>query len=304
LAIQISQVEMEPKPAWLKIRPPTTDRYGGIKQTIRGLGLHTVCQEAHCPNMGECWSGGTATFMVLGDVCTRGCKFCAVGKGREGRAVDANEPKNLALAVREFGLDYVVITSVDRDDLPDQGAGHFAECVRELKRGVANVKVEVLIPDFRGDERLIKMVADAGPDVMAHNVETVERLQREVRDYRAGYAQSLGVLKFVKTLDKNIYTKSSVMLGLGESEEEVVQTMMDLRANDVDVLTLGQYLRPSLLHASVQEFVAPEKFERLKKKGEEMGFLYVASGPFVRSSYRAGELFIKGLMEKRAREER
>lgn len=286
----------EGKPQWLKIRPPTTGKFSGIKAKISELGLHTVCQEAHCPNMAECWSGGTATFMVMGDTCTRGCRFCAVGKAQEGRPLDPLEPAKLAQAVKEFGLDYVVITSVDRDELPDQGAGHFAKCIAEIKRECAGVLVEVLIPDFRGSEECVKKVVEAGPDVIAHNIETTAQMQKYVRDRRANYEQSLEVLKIVKRLDKKIYTKSSIILGMGEQEEDVLKAMGDLRGAGCDILTMGQYLRPSEVQMKVAEFVAPEKFGRLKKEGEAMGFLYVAAGPFVRTSYRAGELFIKALI--------
>jgi len=286
------------KPEWLKIRPPTTEKFGAIKGRIAALGLHTVCQEAHCPNMSECWSGGTATFMVMGDTCTRGCRFCAVAKAREGKPLDADEPAKLAEAVREFGLDYVVITSVDRDELPDQGAGHFAKCVAEIKRAVPGVLVEVLIPDFRGSEECIKTVVEAGPDVVAHNIETTREMQKFVRDRRAGYEQSLEVLRIVKNMNPKIYTKSSIILGMGETEEDVLVAMNDLRGAGCDILTMGQYLRPGEVQLKVEEFVRPEKFARLREAGERKGFLYVAAGPFVRTSYRAGELFIKALKER------
>ena len=289
------------KPEWLKIRPPTTEKFASIKRTIAGLGLHTVCQGAHCPNMSECWSGGTATFMVMGDTCTRGCRFCAVSKAREGMPLDPLEPAKLAAAVKEFGLDYVVITSVDRDELEDQGAGHFAKCVRALKEGVPGIYVEVLIPDFRGEEECLRTVVGAGPDVIAHNIETTREMQKCVRDRRAGYEQSLGVLRSVKELNATLYTKSSIILGMGEREEDVLQAMDDLRSVGCDILTMGQYLRPTEVQMAVAEFVPPEKFERLKRAGEERGFAYVASGPFVRTSYRAGELFIKNILLKRER---
>ena len=284
------------KPNWLKIRPPTTQKFERIKGTLAGLKLHTVCEEAHCPNISECWSSGTATFMVLGDTCTRGCRFCNVRKGRQGETLDSMEPRKLALAVKEWGLTYVVVTSVDRDDLPDQGAAHFAECIRELK-GIP-VLTEVLIGDFRGSKELLKVIVEAKPSVIAHNVETVERLQKYARDYRAGYRQSIELLKEVKRQDPSIFTKSSIMLGLGEKEEEVLKTLDDLRDASVDVVTFGQYLRPSILHLPVSEFIAPEKFEWYNERARDRGFLYVAGGPFVRSSYKAGELFIKGIIEK------
>ena len=285
------------KPQWLKILPPSTDKFLKINQTIEKLGLHTVCQEAHCPNISECWSGGTATFMVMGDTCTRGCKFCAVNTSAKGQLLDPMEPKKLALAVKAFNLEYVVITSVDRDDLEDQGAGHFAECINQLKIQVPETHVEVLIPDFQGRKDLIQKIVESKPSVIAHNIETVKRLQGKARDRRANYEQSLSVLLDVKQMDKKIFTKSSIMLGLGETDDELLQTFEDLRNVQVDILTLGQYLRPSDWHLPVEEYVTPEKFEFLKKEAEKMGFLYVVSGPFVRSSYRAGEFFVKSLLK-------
>ncbi|HIJ98985.1 TPA: lipoyl synthase [archaeon] len=286
------------KPQWLKIRPPNTESFNSIKDTIAKLKLHTVCQEAHCPNMSECWSGGTATFMVMGGTCTRGCRFCSVESAAKGETLDPIEPKKLAYAVKEFGLDYVVITSVDRDDLSDQGAGHFAKCIETLRELVPNVLVEVLTPDFRGDFDCIKTVIDAQPTVFAHNIETVKRLQKYARDPRANYEQSLKVLKTAKELNSEIFTKSSIIVGFGEKEEEVIETMKDLRAVGVDILTIGQYLRPSDWHLPVSEYVSLEKFKFYEQKGLELGFKYVASGPFVRSSYKAGELFVKNLVKR------
>jgi len=283
------------KPPWLKIRPPT-EKFADVKSTLKKLNLVTVCEEAHCPNMSECWSGGTATFMVLGDTCTRGCRFCNIKSARIGRSIDKDEPRKLAQAIAEWKLDYVVITSVDRDDLPDQGAGHFAECIREIKKQLPTVIVEVLIPDFRGNVECLKTIIDAKPDVIAHNLETVKSMQRKVRDIRATYDQSLFVLKTVKDISPKIYTKSSLMLGLGEPEEELVQAFADLRAIDVSVVTLGQYLRPSDWHLSVVEYVTPERFDYFKGIADNMGFLYCAAGPFVRSSYKAGELFLKNVI--------
>ncbi len=281
------------KPVWLKIRPPTTESFQDIKDMLSELNLNTVCQEAHCPNISECWSGGTATFMVMGDTCTRGCRFCAVKTSARPLPLDKNEPKKLADAVSRLKLGYIVITSVNRDDLNDEGSMHFAECIKEIKKAGPKIIVEVLIPDFNGKISLLKNIVDAEPDVIAHNIETVESLQRQIRDPRANYSQSLSVLENVKKLNKNIFTKSSIMLGLGETEEEIKKAMDDLREINVDILTLGQYLQPSKLHAKLKEYVTPKKFEELKKIGEEKGFMYVASGPFVRSSYRAGEFFVK-----------
>jgi len=285
------------KPDWLRIRPPT-EKFHELKETIKKNNQHTVCQESHCPNMSECWSGGTATFMVMGDTCTRACKFCAVKTAFPPKKLDPKEPENLAKTVKEMGLDYVVITSVDRDDLADQGSGHFAECITELKKQLPGVLVEVLIPDFRGETKLIQKVIDAKPDVVAHNIETVKSLQKKVRDPRANYDQSMNVLSYVKESNPKIYTKTSMMLGLGESDEEVIETMEDLRLIGVSVMTFGQYLRPSGWHLEIKEYVHPDKFEYFKNIGEDMGFEYVASGPFVRSSYRAGELFMKNIMMK------
>ncbi len=292
------------KPEWLKIRPPT-ETFSELKGLVSHFGLHTVCQEAHCPNMSECWSGGTATFMVLGDTCTRGCKFCAVKTGNPRGIVNKAEPSLLAMCINEMNslggsgrIDYVVVTSVDRDDLPDQGASHFASCVTEVKKANPGIMVEVLTPDFRGNTECIKTVADAQPDVFGHNIETVRRLQRKIRDVRANYEQSLSVLAAAKEINPKIFTKSSIMLGLGETEEEVIMAMNDLRAIDVDILTLGQYLRPGSWHLPVAEYVSPEKFNKLKLIGEGLGFKYVAAGPFVRSSYRAGELFVTNILKK------
>ena len=223
------------------------------------------------------------------------CSFAAVKTAAKGQPLDQNEPRNLAKAVGEMGLDYVVITSVDRDELPDQGAGHFAKCIEELHKQAPDVLVEVLIPDFRGDANLIKTIIDAKPTVIAHNIETVKRLQRTVRDGRANYEQSLKVLRTVKEMNPEIYTKSSIIVGFGEKSEEIIETMKDLRQNKVDIVTLGQYLRPSDWHVQVSEYVTPETFKFYEQKGEEIGFMYVASGPFVRSSYKAGELFVKGV---------
>lgn len=288
------------KPEWLKIRPPGGENYAQLKQLFKKLGLHTVCEEAACPNIGECWGGGTATLMLMGDTCTRGCKFCHVKTGNPNGILDPHEPEKVATALAELGLTYVVLTSVDRDDLPDGGAEHFAHTVEEIKKRSPSMLVEVLIPDFQGDEAAIARVVKSGADVIAHNVETVERLTKKVRDGRCDYRQSLEVLRYVKRLDPRRFTKSSIMLGLGESESEVLQAMDDLREAKVEILTLGQYLRPSSWHLPVEEFVSPDIFARLETLGLEKGFLFVPSGPLVRSSYRAGEKFLEAtLREKR-----
>ncbi|MEZ3115475.1 lipoyl synthase [Halobaculum sp. MBLA0147] len=290
------------KPDWLKMRPPSGQRFAEIKSTLREHDLHTVCEEANCPNLGECWSGsdgpgsgpGTATFMLMGDRCSRGCNFCDVETGGMD-PLDEDEPANVADAVAEIGLDYVVLTSVDRDDLPDGGSRHFAETIREIKRRDPEIMVEVLIPDFGGDETAVRRIIDAEPDVIAHNVETVERLQWPVRDRRAGYEQTLDVLEQVDR-ESDIHTKTSIMLGLGEYDHEVYRTLRDLRNVGVDIVTLGQYLQPSRSHLDVFEYVHPDAFETWRRVAEEeLDFLYCASGPMVRSSYKAGELFVEAL---------
>jgi len=289
------------KPDWLKMRPPSGERFTEIKSVLRDHDLHTVCEEANCPNLGECWSGrdgpGTATFMLMGDRCSRGCNFCDVETGGMD-PLDPDEPANVADAVAEIGLDYVVLTSVDRDDLADQGAGHFAETIREIKRRDEGILVEVLIPDFQGEERLVRQIIEAEPDVIAHNIETVDRLQWPVRDRRAGYEQSLSVLRQVDR-ESDIYSKTSIMLGVGEYDHEVYQTLRDLRAVGVDVVTLGQYLQPSRSHLEVSEYVHPHVFDTWERVAEaELGFRYCASGPMVRSSYRAGELFVEAVLRE------
>jgi lipoic acid synthetase len=289
------------KPDWLKVKAPTGENYTRIKNMLGELKLATVCQEARCPNMGECWSGGTATFMLMGEVCTRGCRFCNVktGNAKLGLpAVDPFEPEKVAYSISQMNLKYVVITSVDRDDMPDQGSDHFARTVKTIKKLDSKLIVEILTPDFCGDEKLIHHLAASYPDVFAHNVETVERLSPRVRDPRAKYRQSLRVLETVKEFDPSIYTKTSIMLGLGEQDDEIIQTLKDLRAVGCDVVTFGQYLQPTAKHLKVIEFVTPEKFKHWQDVAEGMDFLYVASGPLVRSSYRAGEFFMKGIIEK------
>eukprot|EP00511_Aplanochytrium_stocchinoi_P005771 CAMPEP_0204834026 /NCGR_PEP_ID=MMETSP1346-20131115/18480_1 /ASSEMBLY_ACC=CAM_ASM_000771 /TAXON_ID=215587 /ORGANISM="Aplanochytrium stocchinoi, Strain GSBS06" /LENGTH=364 /DNA_ID=CAMNT_0051967003 /DNA_START=239 /DNA_END=1330 /DNA_ORIENTATION=+ len=260
-----------PKPKWLKIRPTTGKRlenYQRLKNTVKGLGIATVCEEAKCPNIGECWGGGenetaTATIMIMGDTCTRACRFCAVKTSRAPPPLDPEEPQKVAKAIADWGLDYVVLTSVDRDELEDQGSHHFAETVRNLKSTAKKeLLVECLTPDFQGDKACIETVAKSGLDVFAHNIETVERLTSSVRDRRAAYDQSLEVLKAAKAAVPTLITKTSVMLGLGETDEEVRQTMRDCRDAGVDVITFGQYLRPSKRHLAVKEYVTPEKFEQ------------------------------------------
>lgn len=286
-------------PPWLKTRLPTGENFERIKALSAKHGLHTVCEEARCPNVAECWGGGTATFMVMGDTCTRGCRFCSVSTALKPRGLDADEPAKLAETIADLGLDYVVVTTVCRDDLPDQGADHIVRCIHEIRRRSPDLLLEVLIQDFRGDFSLLGKVVNAGAHVIAHNVETVERLTRQVRDARAGYRQSLDVLEQVKKIDPSKKTKSSLMLGLGERESEVMGCLHDLRQHGVDIITIGQYLQPGkeYRYLPVEEYVTPKKFDEYGERARQLGFLYVASGPFVRSSYRAGELFLKGLLK-------
>ena len=294
----MAETKLVPKPNWLKVRAPSGENYTRIKDMLGELKLATVCQEARCPNIGECWSGGTATFMIMGDTCTRGCRFCNVKTGNPKGAIDPFEPEKVAYSISQMDLEYVVITTVDRDDLEDQGAEHFARTVRTIKKLAPDLIVEILAGDFRGERSLVNHLADAKPDVYAHNIETVERLTPSVRDRRATYRQTLDVLKMVKDHDPTRYTKSSIMLGLGETDEEVLQTLKDLREVGCDVVTFGQYLQPTPRHLKVVEYVTPEKFQEWQKIAESLGFLYVASGPLVRSSYRAGEFFMKSLVER------
>jgi lipoic acid synthetase len=287
------------KPEWLKSRPPSGERFAEIKRTLRDRDLHTVCEEANCPNLGDCWSGrdgpGTATFMLMGERCSRGCNFCDVETGGM-EPLDPEEPDNVASAVAEIGLDYVVLTSVDRDDLPDGGSSHFAATIRAIKRRDPEILVEALVPDFRGDAEAVDRIIDAGADVIAHNVETVDRLQWPVRDRRAGYEQSLSVLERIADAP-DVYAKTSLMLGVGEYDHEVYRTLSDLRAVGVDIVTFGQYLQPSRSHLEVFEYVHPDVFDVWKAVAEEeFGFLYCASGPMVRSSFKAGELFVEALV--------
>ncbi|MDA4128324.1 MAG: lipoyl synthase [Thaumarchaeota archaeon] len=280
------------------MRPPGGDNYEGLKHLFRGLNLHTVCEEAHCPNTHECWGGGTATLMLMGDTCSRACRFCMVTPGKPNGILDTLEPENVALALSQMDLNYIVLTSVDRDDLPDGGASHFAKTIRAIREKKPEMLLEVLIPDFQNDANALKEVVDAGPDVIAHNIETTQALTPRVRDPRAGYQQSLSVLKNVKRFNTMLYTKSSIMVGLGETEDEMGSTMQDLRGVGVDFLTVGQYLRPSARHLPVLEYVPPSTFVKYKEMGEGLGFKYVASGPLVRSSYRAGEFFISSILHK------
>lgn len=292
------------KPKWLKVPLPGGEGYRRLKGLARDLSLHTVCEEARCPNVGECWSGpqATMTIMVLGAECTRRCRFCAVETVERAAPPDPTEPVHVGRAIAELDPAYVVLTSVDRDDLPDGGAAHFAACVREVRNRSPRTIVETLIPDFAGEP--LETLLAACPDVLAHNVEVVDRLQRKVRDPRCSFERSLQTLREAKDRTRSrregpVLTKSSLMLGLGESEDEVLDALRRLRAAEVDFLTLGQYLRPSAAHAPVREFVEPERFDVYRQLGLELGFRYVAAGPLVRSSYKAGEFFFARVARKR-----
>lgn len=292
------------KPEWLRVRIPSGPVYARVSRTIRRFRLHTVCEEAACPNIAECWGGGTATIMLMGDICTRACRFCNVKSGHPNGYLDANEPERVACAVKELGLSYVVLTSVCRDDLPDGGAHHFARTITALKQLNEDLIVEVLIPDFNSSREALETVIRAGPEVIAHNVETVPRLSPLVRDHRASFERSVDVLRTVKEIDPSVLTKSSLMLGLGEEREEVIRTLRSLREAHVDIVTLGQYLRPTLSHVPVMEYVRPEVFEYYRREAESIGFLLVVAGPLVRSSYRAGEHFTRILLKRNRTEGR
>jgi len=281
------------KPPWLNVPFPGGDRYSWIKNHSTRLNLSTVCEEANCPNIGECWNGGTATFMLMGDTCTRGCRFCAVKSAKYPNVLDADEPSKLADTIKKMNLNYVVLTTVNRDDLPDQGASHISRCIKATQKTSPRLLVEMLMPDFRGEKELIRKIIDTSPAVMAHNLETVRRLTPEVRDYRANYEQSLEVLHYLKVNCPNGYTKSSLMLGLGESRREILQAMEDMRDAGVDFLTIGQYLQPTRKHLKVVKFLHPDEFNELGQIGDELGFDYVVSGPLVRSSYKASEFYIE-----------
>ncbi len=288
-ALKAPDAPRERLPPWLKKRLPLGDAVQKVRDLMRGKDLNTVCQSARCPNLNECWSRRAATYMIMGDICTRTCRFCTVPKGKP-LALDASEPDNVAAAAAELGLRHVVITSVDRDDLPDQGAAHFAKTILAVRDRLPDAVVEVLTPDFRGDEALIDVVAEAEPTIFNHNLETVPRLYPRVRP-GAGYERSLRLLQRVKEHRPRVLTKSGLMLGLGEAPEDLDQVLIDLRAHDVDILTLGQYLRPSLAQLPVERFIPPDEFDAWGLRGKELGFLSVASGPFVRSSYNADEVY-------------
>ncbi|HIE49653.1 MAG TPA: lipoyl synthase [Gammaproteobacteria bacterium] len=278
------------KPTWLRVKYSDTKKYREVKSIVHERNLHTVCEEAMCPNISECWSHGTATFMLLGSICTRACKFCAVDTGNPKGNVDVKEPDKVADSISLMGLKYVVLTSVNRDDLDDGGADHYAKTVEAVKRKTPEVIVEALVPDFLGVESSIERLLDSGVEVFAQNIETVKRLTSRVRDPRAGYEQTLDVLRYAKEYRNNIVTKTSLMLGLGETNEEVIDSLQDIKDNQVDILTLGQYLRPTINHLPIKKWYSPKEFNTYKEIALEIGFLEVASGPMVRSSYRADKI--------------
>ena len=283
----------DPKPPWLKVRAPGGENYARLKQTLRQLDLYTVCEEARCPNVAECWASGTATVMLLGHTCTRGCRFCAVTTGNPRGAVDPREPEHVARAIGKLGLRYVVLTMVDRDDLLDGGASHMARAVVALREHSPGLLVETLVGDFGGRMRDVSSMVDSGPDVFAHNIEVSRRMTPRIRDQRCDYDLSLAVLQHAKVRHPERFVKSSIMVGVGETDDEVLETMQDLRRVGVDIVTLGQYLRPTPKHASVERYVTPERFDDYARWGREMGFAFVASGPLVRSSYHAAEGFVE-----------
>jgi lipoic acid synthetase len=298
------QKEIIRLPSWLKTPIPDSSSYKKIKNDLRGLNLHTVCEEARCPNISDCWGGSsksaaTATIMLMGDTCTRGCRFCSVKTSKAPPPLDPHEPEHTAEALSRWGLGYVVLTSVDRDDLADGGARHFAETVIKIKSKAPGMLVECLTGDYAGDLEMVGLVARSGLDVYAHNVETVEALTPQVRDRRATFRQSLSVLEAAKAARPGLITKTSIMLGLGETEEQLWETLRELRKIDVDVVTFGQYMRPTKRHMAVHEYVTPDVFEMWRQRALDMGFLYCASGPLVRSSYKAGEAFIENVLKKR-----
>lgn len=286
-----------PKPKWIRAKLPTKKEFGEIKSLLRDQNLHTVCEEAFCPNRTECWESGTATFLLMGSFCTRRCKFCDVETRNPHQYLNQSEPENLAQAVRKLGLKYVVLTSVTRDDLSDGGAEHLSRCIKRVREKNSGVLVEILIPDFQGNMEALMKVVDCKPEVIGHNIETTEFLTPIVRDKKASFEQSINVLKNIKKLNSNIVTKSSMMLGFGETDEQILAALNELKDAKVDILTLGQYLQPSRKHLEVVEYVEPRKFDYWNKMAQKMGFHYVISGPLVRSSYRAGEIYIQNFLK-------
>ena len=288
-----SNIPSPKKPSWLKVKAEFNPNFHKVKEQVQSKQLYTVCEEAHCPNISECWSAGTATFMLMGSVCTRACKFCSVDTGNPNGWLDKDEPINIAKAVEAMMLKYVVLTSVNRDDLPDGGAQHFANTVKFIKELNPDTAVEALTPDFKGLSSSIETLVNCGLEVFAQNIETVERLTHRVRDIRAGYQQTLSVLAESKLINPMVLTKTSIILGLGESDKEIEQTMDDLIDNKVDILTIGQYLRPTTNHHPIERWVTPKEFEKYREIGLKKGFLEIVSGPMVRSSYRAERVLQK-----------
>ena len=284
---EFSHIPNLKKPSWLRVKAEFNPNFHKVKNQVSEKRLNTVCEEAHCPNISECWSAGTATFMLMGSVCTRACKFCSVDTGNPKGWLDHDEPMNTAKAVQKMGLKYVVLTSVNRDDLPDGGAQHFANTVKLIKELNPKTAVEALTPDFKGLKSSIDTLVNCGLEVFAQNIETVERLTHQVRDIRAGYQQTLDVLSESKKINPDVLTKTSIIVGLGETDSEIEKTMDDLIKHNVDILTIGQYLRPTLNHHPIERWVTPEEFEKYREVGLKKGFLEVMSGPMVRSSYRA-----------------
>lgn len=281
------------KPSWLKIKFPSGENYLNIKNNRDGFNLNTICQEGNCPNMGECWNSGTAAFLLMGDTCTRACRFCSTKTAKTPPPLDPNEPVKIARTIKNLKLKYAVLTSVDRDDLSDLGAEHLRQCVQEIKKTQPDVIIELLIPDLQGKTELLDIVAQSGAEVIAHNLEVTRSITKKVRDPRADYDQSLKVLEYIKQTYPKLYTKSSLMVGLGETDEDVISSMKDLNDIGCSFLTIGQYLQPTKKKLPVEEYIHPDKFDWYRDEGKKMGFTYVASGPLVRSSYQAAENFIK-----------
>lgn len=295
----MSNTKYKRKPEWLKTRIPTGENFKSIQTYRLSTGLATVCEEARCPNQWECWREGTATFMLMGDTCTRGCRFCSVRTSSQPPDLDPEEPKKLSETIQKLKLKYLVLTTVDRDDLPDFGASHIASCVEQIKKDIPSILIEVLIPDFQGNLDCIELISKCNAEVIGHNIECTKNLTKKVRDPRASYQQSLDVLSSLVKFNSNLITKSSIMVGFGESESDVVEAMSDLRAVGVDILTIGQYLQPSKHKLPVEEYITPEQFLKYKGLAENLGFEFVASGPLVRSSYKAAEHYLSYRLKKK-----